>query len=273
MRQLLITLVKVLSRNPDANAVGSIRDAAIGKLLTIIILGEDRFSSVKPTMQALEHFISKQIIDLPDFLQRIIQVRPAENPPKRAYPVPTPTSHLGECQILRDASMQPHVSGSLESQSPRLSSETSAIQSFVWRVLDCVRITTDLAPAAGRLLSSFLMSLQRTVLEEEQNYNKPDAWIRPIYGFMKQHPHLIELFVHHLLPDLMRLSSFTSAELLKLLPLDDLQRGCTSRLDVVDIRVFLLASKAKEEVGLMPYKCAYLLQKPYYRAMHIQKRL
>ena len=273
MRQVLITLVKVLSMSSDSSAVRSIRDAALGRLLTIIMLGQDRLSSVKPAMQALEHFMGKQIINMPNFLLRIIQVCPAKNAPKQALCAAAPASHSGERQALRDAPLQPYVSRSVDPNPPRLSSWRSAIQDFIWTVLDCIRINTDLAPAAGRLISSFVMSLQRTVMEEDQDCKKPDVWIRPTYGFMKQHPDLIELFVHHLLPDLLRLGGSTSAEFMKVLPLDDLQHGFTSCLDVVDIRVFLMASKASEELGLMHYKCTFLSMESQITTKHMKKRL
>lgn len=272
MRQVLVTLVKVLSKNPDINTVHSIRDAAIEKLLAYI-LGQECLSRVKPAMQALEHLISKQTIDIPELLSRVNQVRHAENAPTCAFCVAASTSHSGECQGLRGAPLPVNVSRNVNPNPPRLSPWTSAIQDFMWSVLDSIRVNTDLAPAAGRLLSSFLTFLHRTTLEENQNSKKLDVWIRPIYRFMKQHPHLIELFAHHILPDLLRPGSSTSTEFLNILPLDDIERGFTGRLDVVDIQVFLMTSNATEDYGLMPYGCAFPSTESCVTTMHMQRRL
>ena len=256
MRQVLVTLVKVLCRNPDPNAVRFIRDAAVTKLL-VIILGKECISFVKPALHALEHFISKQVIDMPDFLPRIIQFHPARNTSKGTLSAAAPISRFGEC------ASPPYVSRSMNADPPQLSHFTNAIQCFLWSMLDCVRINTDLAPVTGRLLSSFLFSLQRTVMDGNQDGNSLDGnsldvFVRPVYSFIKQHPDLIELSVHHLLPGLLNLDSSISTEFLKILPLDDFERGFTSHLDVIDIQIFLMASKAREGFGLVPYNCPYL---------------
>ena len=107
---------------------------------------------------------------------------------------------------------------------------------------------------AGRLLSSFLTSLQLKVTEVDQYGDKLDTWIRPVHRFIKKHPDLIELFIHHILPDLLRMDTSTSTAFLEVLPLDDLRRGITGRLDAVDIQIYLMALRAREEFGPMPYK-------------------
>lgn len=268
MRQVLVTLVKVLSRNRDINTVRSVRDAAIKKLLAVI-LGHELLSFIKPAMQALEHFISKQVFDIPDFLFRVDQVRPTEDDPRYAFRVATSTDHSGGCQSLYASPLPPSVTQRVGPYPPRLFPWTSATQHFIWSVLDGVRINTDLAPAAGRLLSSFLVSLQRTIFKDDQCGKELDVWIRPVYGFMKQHPDLIEIFVHHILSDLLRLGSSTSTEFLKILPLHDLERGFTGRLDMVDIQVFLMASKVREELSLLSRECAHLSMESLIIAMYM----
>lgn len=265
MRQVLVTLVKVLSRNRDTNTVRSVRDTAIKKLLAVI-LGHDRRSFFKPAMQALEHFISKQVFDIPDFLFLVNQVRPTEDDRRYAFRVATSTDHSGECQSVYHSPLPPSVGP----YPPQLSPWTSASRHFIWSVLHGVRINTDLAPAAGRLLSSFLLSLQRTIFKDDQGDKELDVWIRPVYGFMKHHPDLIDIFVHHILYDLLRLGSSTSTEFLKILPLHDLERGFTSRLGMVDIQVFLMASKVREELSLMPRECAYISLENLIIAIYMQ---
>ena len=253
MRQVLVTLVKVLSRNPNSNAICSIKDAAVGRLLTILH-GEDRLSSAKPAMQGLEHFISKKTISISDFLLRLVQVRGAEHASKCPVCGAAQTSCSGNCQNLGYALLSPYVSRSEDSIPLQQSPWTSAIQGFVWCVLNCILVNSDLAPMAGRLLSSFLTSLQLTVTEVDQYGDKLDTWIRPVHRFIKKHPDLIELFIHHILPDLLRMDSTTSTAFLEVLPLDDLRRGITGCLDTVDIQIYLMALRAREEFGPMPYK-------------------
>lgn len=257
MRQVLVTLVKILSRNRDVNTVRSTMDAAIKKLLAVI-LEHECLSFVKPAMQALEHFISKQVIDIPDFLTRVNQIRPSADDSRYTFRVAASTYHSGDDQGLHATPLPPYVIQSVGLNSPQLSHWTSATHHFIWRVLECVRFSTDLAPAAGRLLSSFLVSLQRTIFEENQCGKELDVWVRPVYGFMKRHPDLIEVFVHQILPVLLRLDNSTGTEFLKILPLHELERGFTGHLDMVDIQLFLMTSTISQESSLVPNECAYL---------------
>lgn len=270
MRQVLVTLVKILSRIRDVNTVCSIMDAASKKLLAVI-LEHECLSFVKPAMQALEHFISKQVIDIPDFLTRVNQIRPSEDDARYPLRVAASIYHSGDGQGLHATLLPPSVIQSVGPNPPQLSRWTSATHHFIWSVLECVRINTDLAPAAGRLLSSFLVSLQRTIFEENQCGKELDVWIRPVYGFMKQHPDLIEVFVHQILPDLLRLDTSTGTKFLKILPLRELECGFTGHLDMVDIQLFLMAFRISQESILVPNECAYLSTENPHNAMDMQQ--
>lgn len=223
VKQLLLTLTKVLTRNP----VDSAQEFLVKYVISTAVLAicdHDDFPSVKPAFQVLEHFIDKKIVHASEIIFQLAQ--------KSSFQEETILLSLAiENLNLQDPlSIPQHL-------------QVSAIRKFVTNVLGWVRYP-DVAPIGGRLVVTFFKSLQTLRFE----FSLP-LWVKPVIELLELEPSLFEIFECHVLPQLLRLNvgrdhqPFLDTNLLQ-----DLRNGNSAKHSDVEIQLCLLALRVGMEM-------------------------
>ena len=228
MKQVLLTMTKLLFRNPNAQVIGSLRAFALDKAISIIYSSNETLQ-VKYAMQALEHFMNHNVLSAFAFLYRSV--------------------HTAE--IVNAA-----LDGSSASMATSSRSSPADKSAFVLTIQRLVLVTLqrvgypDVAPAIGRFLASFFRSLQNQTVTDASEFECISPmlfWIDPLKEAMMHNLALLEVFELHVLPDLLRLSSSDVTSFLKTLPLRDLEQGKVGTVSLVDIHLCMLTMKISEE--------------------------
>lgn len=188
------------------------------------ICKEQNIASIKPAIQALEHFLLKKIVNASDVV--FIAAQKAGKPQ---------TTKQGQQSFT---AMEPEKIPLSPAQ------QIESIEDFALRVLEWVQYP-DCAPAAGRLLSTFFQSLELDQGKPASSTlgSQQPLWISPVKQALKRHSSLLEVYEHHILPKLLRLSAADTSAFLKTLPFDDIQRGNIGTHEVADIQLCLLAAR------------------------------
>lgn len=160
VRQVLITLTSVLLRNQNERAF-EIQERAIVNLIDIICQRQDRVK-VKPALQALAHFLQKDVATIPKLVDAY----------SRALGQPTGSS-AGE----------------------------ASVQSLFTTFLSWV-VHHDTSLSAGHLIKNFLTQVRRTAYQDASNTNQKVAyvWIKPVVNSLHQWPDRIQEFKTHVFP-------------------------------------------------------------------------
>lgn len=223
-RQVLLTLTKLWTRQPDAFAAVSIREHVISSTVkTIYNHGDD--SSVKPAFQTLELFLSKGVIESSDIVNKMAR--------KRLQ------TELSVTDTSSEALWFPNSTCAFPHQFVNL------IEKFTQSILEWLKYP-DIAPIAGRLLHHFFKPFRcrSTEIHHENTYeNKPLLWMKPLKDFIKNKPSLLEICESHVLPGLLGLNSNDTVFFLNSFPLDDLKEGNAGNHGLVEIQLFLSALK------------------------------
>lgn len=219
-KQLLITLVKILSNYPDKREGLTLIDTVIN--CCVRSLTEQGISqSTKSSMQALEFLLNKEVITAENIL--IVSTRISSLNREERLDVPLVYSSVAF---------------------------RVAVEGFVSHVLRWVRYP-DCASAISRFLPCFFESLNACRAAEVANTNgesTPSAselpyWIGPVKRSLARDISLLESFEHHVLPGLLRLNLKDAEIFLKTLPLNELQQGNVRGHADADVRLCLLAVK------------------------------
>lgn len=160
VRQVLITLTSILLQNQNERAI-ELQEQAIVTLIDIICQRQDRVK-VKPALQALAHFLQKDVVTIPKLVDAYANT--ASQPPN------TPE---GEASV------------------PIL---FKAFLSWV--------VHHDTALSAGHLIKNFLAQLRRTSLQDASNAEDSIAsiWTKPVVDCLHQWPDRIQEFKTHVFP-------------------------------------------------------------------------
>ena len=224
LKQILLTLTKLLMRQPDTSAAISIKKHVITSTVTMI--GEDsNESSVKPAFQTLQHFLSKGVIESTDIVNELARERFR----REGNGVDTSEEALW-------------FSNSIFDFSPLC---VKLIENFTSSILEWLKYP-DIAPIAGHLLHSFFKSFQyrsNQNHQEESLKNKLLLWTKPLTEFIKNEPSLLEICESHVLPGMLELNPNDTMTFLNTFPLVDLKEGKTGNLDFIDIQLCLSTLK------------------------------
>jgi hypothetical protein len=219
MRQVLLVLTGMLLKNAPPQS-SDLQDDAVSRLLDIICRYQNR-TKIKPALQALAHFISKDLISINQLIDVYRNYSGADTDPD----------------------------GGL-----------SAYQLLLRQFLAWVR-HHDTAPAAGHLITNFLTKStpQRRCAEEKTGVLP--VWIAPLEGSIRDSPEAINEFKHHVFPEIFRLDLDGYLQFLYHLQLDrhlgikstihSLNLGVFTANGCLEITLLFAALQVGKELGLV----------------------
>lgn len=228
LRRLLLTLARLVTKHP----VNIDKELLLGNAICTATkaIRKKHDSDIKPAIQALEHFLNRDLISAAE----IAQITKPED--------------LG---LFRMRSMDKEYQNT-DSQQQRIK---QSVQKFALSVLEWIQYP-DCAPAAGRFLHVFFKSHQESPYGDAVHASDegiPPLWIIPVRQFLERYQGHSEVFEIHILPDLLRLGSTDVKAFLKTLPFESIQRGETGSSNILDIQLCLLVAKTAEESTLKDY--------------------
>ena len=226
VRRLLLTLTQILNKHEYDNVTLSLIGHVVSRA-TRTICGQPDTASVKPAIQALEHFINVGLITGRQIVSYVIKVS-------------------GGSQATSEAVMGSLLEGKNESTSVQ---RHEAVESFAMSVLEWVQFP-DCAPAAGRFFSTFFQSLNTDSCDRASSDEIVPLWIYPVKQAINRHLELLEVFEHHVLPGLLTLSPTDTRTFLKTLPLRDLKRGTVGPDAATNIHLCFLIAKVAATLKL-----------------------
>ena len=228
LRRLLMTLARLISTHP----VDTEKELLLGNAICTATraIRKQNESDIKPAIQALEHFLSRDLIGATE----IAQVKIPE-----------------ELGLSRIKSMK------TKNQKPDNQQEqvNQSVQQFALDVLGWMQYP-DCSPAVGRFLRVFFESHEENQSEDAIQTSKEGViplWISPVKQCLERHQGLLEVFEIHILPDLLRLGSADVKAFLKTLQFESIQRGDIGSSSILDIQLCLLVAKIAEEPSLRKY--------------------
>ena len=218
VRRLLLILTQILSKNIDEET----RLIIIQHVVTVTtdaICKEQIVAPVRPSIQALELFLDKDLVHARDIIETVARRR------EEFWAIESPS--------------QPH--DDRIDCSPPTSIEPA--EDFILCVLEWVQYP-DCAPVAGRFLATFHKSLTSMKIETVASRDDKKAfWISAIKTSLKRRPSLLETFEHYVLPNLLGLNVVDRDAFKEVLPFSNILRGEIGGLDTMDIHLCLLVSK------------------------------
>ena len=229
MRGLLLTLGRLIATHP----VDAEKDFLIGTATCTAsraIRKKHDTANVKPAIQVLEHFLTKDLISAAEIAQN---------------------KKPEDLRNSRNAS----VNEDNRSHDTQQGQVNQSVQEFALSALEWVQYP-DCAPAMGRFLPVFFNSLEESQSNSAVHASKEAVrplWISPVKQYLERHQGLLEVFGIHVLPGLLRLGPNHANAFLKLLPFENIQRGNIGSSSIPDIQLCLLVAKTAEDPGLRKY--------------------
>ena len=214
MRRLLVTLTKIISEHSSDDKPLPLIDHAVNSANQAISKQND-IASIKPAIQVLEHFLSRNIINALQILQ-----------------------------VATSKDLHQSTTGSMK-QPAATSNILGRVEDFTVGVLEWVQYP-DCAPGIGRLLPAFFESLELLI---EQDFSpvrilgEGPLWMNPIRRSLEARPNLLEVYESHILPGLLRGIPANRLAFFQTLPLNEIQHGNVGIHPVTDIQLCLLAAK------------------------------
>ena len=220
MRQLLLSLVRVLQKNPHEVARHAQTEYATCRSLAIIT-NRAEITSVKPALQVLDCFLTKGLISGPVILRVL---------------------------VANNVQASPSSSGDQRSSSY---SESQDLSTFSWISLGQAFISdifarvcyADLAAAAGKLVTLFIKSLS-TLHEghETDPAGELPLWVAPLHQLLRDQPQMLEPIGTHVLPELLSINSSDTRKFLEILPFKSIRDGIAGDMTESDILLCLLTA-------------------------------
>ena len=231
MRQVLLTLMSLRSKNPDQGVQICETEYASRKAVELIS-DEVECSSAKPAFQVLEHFLSKAILTASEIVTLV----------------------MGD-QSTRTIQRSQTVTYSTHDVFPPEKSDpvwASQVRRFISDILSWIRYP-DTAAAAGRLISILVKSLQSGSHEDTNDATSQLSMCMDLVKkALKEHPDLLNAIRNHVLPGLFRLEPKDTLGLLQSMPLFELSQGNIGKLSDADIEVCLVSVEVAEGFGFLP---------------------
>lgn len=233
MRQMLVTLVKILS----SEHVGKYRSTLISNVAskTIrLIFAEASSSSVKSAFQSLDYFLTKRLICIPDIFSTVSQVKQWElvfEPSNEENQFAKPLT-IFSWEALQRAEIMRHVN------------------EIFFNTVQWIRYP-DVMLTVGHFISTFF-----TLVREWCQYSNPSAWtdmdglpmwVSLVRMSLKIQPELFEKFGLYIIPGLLRMDSTDTAQFLNQLPLNELQKGKFITHPATDIKMSLITARIATE--------------------------
>ena len=226
VRRLLLTLTQILNKHEQCNVKLSLIGHALSRAIRTIC-GQPDTASVKPAIQALEHFINVGLVTAREVVSYAIKVS-------------------GGSQTASEAGRASLWEGRTEST---LVQRDEAVENFAMSVLEWVQFP-DCAPAVGRFLCTFFQSLNADSSDRTFSDETIPLWIYPVKQAINRHLEHLEVFEHHVLPGLITLSPTDTHAFLNTLPLRNLKPGTMGPDAATNILLCLLIAKVAAPLKL-----------------------
>ncbi|KAI9782363.1 MAG: hypothetical protein M1839_005236 [Geoglossum umbratile] len=243
LRQVLVTLVAIISGDSDRHGARRVLDAAVMRIIAIVFKQEP-YSRVKPAIQALDYFISKQVISLQELLG-LVKAWLSNNSAVTAggtsgtSPVygTTVAGNPTDTAILLSHA---HISGGYVT--------VLATAILHWM------LEPDIAPAAGDLFISVFSTLKRQKAEEPLCQVPGDAtpaWCGPIQSSIGNAPSVLENLKQHIFPGLFKLSVTDFGRFLEHLRFQEISSGSPVVDGDPQVVTLFIALQTGKEIGLV----------------------
>lgn len=222
MKQVIVTLAKVISLIPDEKTRTSLGGHVIAT--TILMIHQSGGSySMKLVFHVLDYFIHKGIVSAPHIiLQYAVQSLPQGGGSTLFARAESfrGESPVGLVQVL----------------------EVSQVEALISDILDWARYP-DISSISGILLVTLCKSLRNhPSLKSDADCSAPrlPLWVNSVKKALQREPCLLEIFGLYILPGLLRLDHSDTEIFLNTLPLKELQQGKALDVPAVDIGISLL---------------------------------
>ena len=243
MKQVIVTLAKVISQIPDEKTRTSLRSHVIATAVSMIHQSSGSFS-MKLLFYVLDHFIDKGIVSAP----HIVLQYAVWSLPKRGESTP-----FTRAELSRPDNLFEHIKDL----------EVSQVEALISDILDWARYP-DISSVTGALLVTLCKSLRNhPSLKGGADCSVPSLplWASPVRRALQREPSLLEIFGLCILPGLLRLHHSDTELFLDTLPLKELQRGNALDIPAVEIGISLLTLRECVETclitasGMISYAC------------------
>lgn len=222
MKQVILTLAKVLSQNPDESTRKSLGSHVAATTILMIHQSGGSFS-MKLVFQVLDHFIRKDIVSA----SYVVLQHAGES-----------LHQQGESTLVAKAEIS-RRNNPIELIQVL---EVSQVETLISNILDWARYP-DISSIAGVLLVTLCRSLRNHPSLKAGTHcsaPRPPLWASPVKRALQREPSLLEIFRLCILPGLLRLHHSETKLFLDTLPLKELQQGKASDIPTVDIEISLL---------------------------------
>ncbi|KAL8645259.1 MAG: hypothetical protein Q9226_007379 [Calogaya cf. arnoldii] len=217
-------------KNPSQSVKDHLIAHIISKTWRVISLKDDGDSAVKPSLQALRHFLCKNVIRAQDIVLITSQGRCAKGAegisPLEAQNVPLPQGSPGPSKDIEDS------------------------HRFLCKTLSWLR-HPDVAPITGRLIGVFCSSLRAWSLSWEapagratSSHGNQPIWFSALKSSIQAQPELLDLFAIHVFPEIVRQDRDGIADFAEVLSLKHLESGNYIAYGSADLHISLLLLRA-----------------------------
>ena len=210
-----MTLGQMLSQNSDQVRKGEIY-THLSSRLSSIIFDQDAHSRVKPAFQALDYFLSKDLLPLSELLEFT----------KLASGVDKPVQVV--LHNLASVASANCPSGPVRRKPAVIVADlVLAASLFVSRCLQWIGYP-DVAPAVGKTIVVFYDHIRQQPENDNFYYiqnGRTPIWVQPVIDSVEQYPETLDAFRQHLFPELFALRVSDIKSLLDTLGLDDFLGG------------------------------------------------
>lgn len=235
LKLLLLALERNLVKNPSQPVKDHLIAHIISKTWQAISSKDGGDSAVKPSLQALRHFICKNVIRAQDIVLITSQdsgARGAEG---------TKPSETLNAPLPLDSSWTPKY--------------MEHSHRFLCKTLSWVR-HPDVAPITGRLIGVFCSSLRAwsstwenpAGLAKSSHGNQP-IWFSALKSSIQAQPELLDLFAIHVFPEIVSQDRDGIADFAEVLSLKHLALGSLIAYGSADLHISLLLLRAIKEKG------------------------
>ena len=237
MRHVLKTLLKLISIGPEGNTE-AYKD--VSKFIQVAVLQclKNMFpiessSQAKASMMVLEAFLTTHIIEVSDIIYRINCSIVGANYKATIDKV----NFWVELEPAR----------SVSSETLHVSFEILIAQVLYWVGF------ADVAPAAGRFLTSLFQALEngdRVKLELAQLPSLSSFWVIPLRKILQEEPEIMDAVTHHILPPLLRMNASGMGYLFNSLSYRNLVERDYGSIEEADIRLCLSVLTIAEDMAM-----------------------
>lgn len=235
LKLLLLALERHWVKIPSQSVKDHLVAYIISKTWQIISLKDDANSAVKPSLQALRHFICKNIIDARDIVLIISQELGSRSIDGAdillAHSTPLPPTSITKAKYIEHS------------------------HQFLYTTLSWVRYP-DVAPITGRLIGVFCSSLRAWSSTWEEppgpatnSHSNQPIWFSALKSYIQKQPEILDLFAIHVFPEIVHQDRAGIADFAETLSLKHLDLANLNAHGSTDLHISLLILRATKEKG------------------------